>query len=335
MQKLHIAKKYPLSKKWLDIEPFEDVTIINSIKVFLNGFCVKNHQQMAVTASAGSLKNNSKDRAYFELIERSSIVEYDINKQKKLTITNINKSLSEKIPSSDIFPTPINPEKWRYARSNGVAVHTSWKKACENAFHELFERDTILRSWYGEICPQKISLPKSLIPSSWNSLYHFEAYDFPRPGLLKTSMVIGYPKRNKIPLIYGFSAKTTKLSSLKSALQECIQRLGFLWGEDLPHTPPSFSPTPDFHQEYFLYPPNIKLLKSWLSGSHTKYYSHSKKQSLTNLKPLFLDLTPPHLKGKLFVVKAYSPTAIPLIFGQKKIAEDSTLPKELFIHPIA
>lgn len=335
--KYPLATKYPLHQSWQDVEVFKEKISVGHVNIFLSGFQLLGKENIQVTASAGSLKNDPQRRAYFELLERCSIVEsnHAIKNLSKIPLSYFNRSHKATVLKSQLFPQSSNPNFWRYARSNGVAAHTSWRNACKNALNELYERDTIIRSWYGEIVPKKLSIPKNFVPKEWFKIYDFEAYSFPNSTPSEVSILIGFPKLKSSPTIYGFGSGSSEANALLSSRKECFQRLGFLWGEDIPKKSPNFSPSPDFHQEFFLYPPNVKLLKSWLSGGHTKYMSNIKKPSPAKYKTLFFDLTPPHLRGKLYVVKAFDPDAIPLVFGKKKLMKESNLPKNLIIHPIA
>ena len=42
------------------------------------------------------------------------------------------------------------------------------------------------------------------------------------------------------------------------------------WGEELPQELPDFAPTPDYHQELFLYPGSLARFRDWL-GDQTVY----------------------------------------------------------------
>src|SRR5579883_1399615 len=173
---------------------------------------------------------------------------------------------------ADVFPESPCPERWRYARSNGVALHRSWRGACDRAAAELVERDRVLRSWYGEIAPRRRALPDASVPNGLRAHADWIACELPArasaPGAaraLSVVVVAGIPRQASTPLVYGFGAGAGARAAARAA-SEAVQRFGFLFGEDIPREPPRPSPTPDFHQEFFLYPPSHELFVAWLDG---------------------------------------------------------------------
>ena len=108
-----------------------------------------------------------------------------------------------------------------------------------------------------------------------------------------------------------------------------MQRLAFLWGEDLPSEQVEPSPTPDFHQEFYLYPPNHARLTEWLAGQLKSRHALQRRLPLFDGNPVtYIDLTPAALRGKLAVAKAVSPSARQLRFGVP------SYPRNAVPHPV-
>src|SRR5262249_46891847 len=138
------------------------------------------------------------------------------------------------------------------------------------------------------------------------------------------------------PLVYGFAARDTVADAVAAAGSECLQRLGFLFDEPLPDSPPSPAPTPDFHQDYFLFPGHHQKLRGWLRGDHLAYRGClGLGRSDAPEEPLYADITPPSLEGRLFVAKALSRSHVPLAFGLGHPMLSSAAPPEFAVHPIA
>jgi hypothetical protein len=137
-------------------------------------------------------------------------------------------------------------------------------------------------------------------------------------------------------MLCGFGARPTRERALAVAASECIQRLGFLWGEEIPIRCPDFSPTPDFHQEFFLWPSARERLHRWLAGEHREVgLAFIESGSALNRERQFVDMTPPELAPRLFVAKAVPDREISLVFGDGHPAVTGQMPEGLRIHPIS
>jgi hypothetical protein len=141
------------------------------------------------------------------------------------------------------------------------------------------------------------------------------------------------------PLAYGFAAHLSREDAIKAAANEAVQRLGFLLGEPIPQAVPSFSPTPDFHQEFFLFPPSHELLRRWLEGNPDASGSQGGTavddgRRHRDDEVLFVDITPNHLRGSVFVTKALCSSAEPLVFGEPAPHRANT-GEARRVHPIA
>jgi hypothetical protein len=144
-------------------------------------------------------------------------------------------------------------------------------------------------------------------------LYTFEAYDFGHC----VAGVFGFPAESHYPFIYGFAGRATLNLALKHAATEMLQRLGFLWGEKLSGDLPEFSPTSDYHLEYFLSSEGVGRARDWLDGKNFKRFRlvyPSKRRNEGN-QYQYQDITPISLVSKIHVVRAASQSRIPLTFG--------------------
>ncbi len=191
------------------------------------------------------------------------------------------------------------------------------------------ERDRLLRSWFGELTPERVALPESALPTALSNAYVFEAFSFGAPDR-EVMGVFGFPTKNG-PMAYGFSAAADAGEALERAAAECVQRIGFLWGEPLPEREPEPLLGPSFHQEFFLFPPSRRRLVAWLRGEHRGRCTLRSSQ----LEPAqFVDLTPAAFEG-LFVAKAIPRGELQLTFGVGHPGVTGALPRELSVHPIA
>lgn len=316
---------YPLSNKWGKIELFSETVIIEKHALDLIGLSVTNSEQMEVTASAGDWQQKIDNdetlisRAYYELLERTSICE----------------AMNDNI-LSQYFPQRQQPTDWQYAKSNGVAAGANFEFAKNAAYAELFERDAILRSWYGATVIQSVSIdklsdsPLCFIPKTQVKFYQF----FSEPNLHVIAAFL-FSENVEIPTTFGFAAHTSFTKAIDKAAQECSQRLGFLYGEPPVEDYPEFSATPSYHQDYFLRFKSHALLKEWLNNEHYKQ-CHSEQQLPTlSTKTTYIDITPRHLKNQLHIIKAVNDTCLPLIFGLTHQFAPPNFSKEWLIHPIA
>ncbi|MBF0442373.1 MAG: hypothetical protein HQK54_10750, partial [Oligoflexales bacterium] len=116
--------------------------------------------------------------------------------------------------------------------------------------------------------------------------------------------------------------------------KECIQRLGFLWGESIPDKPPELSPTPLFHQEFYLCPENRIHLRNWVDGKHFRKDQSHRALHETEVKYVELNRVK-EITDNFYVAKAISKNTIPLVFGDwlsEKIEKEYG---HLVVHPIA
>jgi YcaO cyclodehydratase, ATP-ad Mg2+-binding len=332
-----LRERYPLPEQWEEPTLFLETTTVGVIDIHVAGICARNRAGDIATGSAGDLLESPLNRAYFELLERASIITMWSTMGTILPTRSAIGAPTAHVPRDVIAPTSCDHDRWAHARSNGVAAGRTWQEACNRAEWELVERDRVLRSWYGELGCSPLEIPRAMVPPALYSLYWFEAYVFgeSEASNVQVAGVFGFPKHDDAPMLYGFGARPQLDQALTVAASECIQRLGFLWGEEIPSVQPVFSATPDFHQEFFLWPGAHERLHRWLAGEHRQL-----AQAIVGSVPVvrcdrrFLDMTPAELTTKLFVAKAIPAGEMLLVFGDGH-PDLHGLPDDLRIHPIS
>ncbi|MBN9160951.1 MAG: hypothetical protein BGO98_48875 [Myxococcales bacterium 68-20] len=349
----------PLPEGWSVPESCEDVIVVDGLSIRRAGIASVAPDGEEITGSAASLDEahageiSAASRSWFELLERASIVEAMRAPAAAYELRTASGTFVRTCAHRDLFPESDDPSTWRYARSNGVAIHGDWSRACERALWELAERDRVLASWNGEVRPLRIDgAPVGL---GATTCYDWSAWLFPEEGADSFSRgisvvgVFGFPTRPDAPLAIGFAARPDRQAALDDATREAVQLLGFLWGEPVAEVSASTEPTAmghlDFHQAHA----HHSLLRSWLAGEHVRADAARLHDSPTLLgaqatrnrtvgrigaeEVLFADLTPRWLGGGLRVAKAICATARPLVFGESPLSAD--VPVERRIHPIS
>ena len=334
-----LQREFPLSEQWERPSVIRHVTQAGDTQIQLAGLSTVDRAGQYVCGSAGQLTGSPLARAYYELIERTAVIEAMGQVHKAFEIRDLQCEIVGNACNGDIFLQSPDEKHWRYARSNGVAVGVDWEDATRRAGLELTERDRVLRSWYGEFTPQKVELSSGLVPRSLDQYYEFETYLFASAGAqcdaTTVAGVFGFPRFDSAPLVFGFGARCEVNAALAAATCECLQRLGFLWGESIPQDLPVFAPTPDFHQEYYLHPPHQIQLRDWLRGDHAKFAGVLADGPPEQGATYFVDLTPEALQTKLVIVKALPASELPLTFGRGHPRLRRAPPEPLAIHPIA
>jgi hypothetical protein len=329
-----------LPEGWSEPAVVEDVVIVDDVKLYRAGLSSVAPDGEEITSSAAEPTGSPLGRSYFELLERVSTFEALRSRRLFYELWTSERQLAGFLPASEVFPESDEPNRWRYARSNGVALHASFSGACQRALWELAERDRVLRSWYGEIVPRRLPLEAAKSPLAAARSYDFRAYAFPDPGTVwsrgvHVAGIFGFPRRAEAPLVYGYAGRDDLGAALEAAQREAMQLLAFLWGEPIPDGPAGAAPTPLHHLERFLWPKNHELLRRWLDGRHAKLAKRTTptRTDRSACEAFFVDLTPAWLGGGLSVAKAVAAPAAPLAFGDAPFA--SHLPQELRLHPIA
>lgn len=319
--------KYPLPAGFALADTFVDQVTVGGLQLSLAGLAARGANGLA-TGSAASRAESPHERAFFELHERCALLEVRQHKPSLPLCTRAGEARGV-AGYGEIFPESDNPEQ-AFSLSNGVAIGPSFEFACERAVRELVERDGVLGSWYGlddllvEPCPDDEAA------SALAEWYDFQFRTVARSGY-QVGLALGLPKSDQAPLLLGFAARRTPQQAVGAALDEALQRLGFLWGEPLPNQEPEFSPTASYHQECSLLPAARAQIKRWFNGEHRSHRGVVERGA--EGEALFADLTPAHLEGSLWVIKALQPAALPLVFGRGY--PNSNVPEPLLVHPIA
>lgn len=339
---VHLTKllaRYPLPTQWNGPELFSEEFNLESLSLLSVGLS-STRGDLEVVGSASNFPTqsiSSLERAYFELLERISILEFENKTKDTLPLLDMRGNPVEEIPFRDAFKTSETPNLWNFSRSNGVALHSSFQEACERSLLELWERDTFLDYWYLQKQPSSlVALPQEST-YGLDKFYNLKVASFePRfQEPLFVMSVFAFPKQAhpRAPFVFGLAAAREQNNALEKSLNELHQRLSFLWGESIPSEIPALEPNADFHQEYYLHRTGIRKIKNWLTSS-----TQGKSEQCYETKRLatrFIDITPETLKGKLFVSKAFSEELQPLTFGWHKPIQYPMLSDELVIHPIA
>jgi hypothetical protein len=326
----YLKDEYPLSQEWRDIQAFEHSVTVCDVNIVLFGMSATHKSGKEISASSihdfEHIASGGLAAAYFELLERTALIE--ASSVPHFPIINYLGEEFGQIDYTRVFPGSPDP-RWKYSLSNGISANIGREAACKSANFELIERDLILRSWYDNLKSIKVSNWVEF-PTSFNDNYDIQSYSFSNSDQdCSVVGIFGFPKIH-IPLIYGFGARATIDEAIAVAKRECIQRLGFLWGESIPSQAPTLKCTAEFHQAFYLYPPHHIKLRNWLDNDLGRMM-HVPTCKIENRQ--FIDLTPDHLKHKMYVVKALLKSEIPLTFGLprscNRIYPDRT------IHPIA
>jgi hypothetical protein len=333
----HLFERYPLAPAWSRPTVVEDTYDADGVELRRAGVSSKSPAGEEIVGSAAERGQRPLTRAYFELLERASTIEWLRSQPSRCDLLTRGGAHATTRPWADIVPESVDPLRWRYARSNGVALYTDWQNASERALWELCERDRVLRSWYGETVPERTPLAGEATSLQEARSYEWLAYSFPGSDRAEFSRgvhvvgVFGIPTTGSAPFVSGYGARPSGDDALRAAVREATQLLAFLWGEPLPAAAPPPAPTPAFHLDAYQWGGRHALVRRWLEGHHAAYGALLPKRPKGEEKVLFVDLTPGWLTG-LRVAKAVCPAALPLIFGEDPLA--AHLPTELRTHPI-
>ncbi|MDF2694029.1 MAG: YcaO cyclodehydratase, ATP-ad Mg2+-binding [Labilithrix sp.] len=353
LQSAKSSSRPRLPEGWSDPESVEDVIAADGLSIQRAGVASIAPDGEEITGSAAALVLSTarsadvldeacapSTKAWFELLERASVVEALRSTSARYELRTFAGTSARIAARRELFPESDLPASWRHARSNGVAIHSGWRRACERASWELAERDRILASWHGHVRPDRIEVGSLGLETA---SYEWSAWSFPeeRPGSFSSGIevvgVFGFPTMPDIPLALGFAARPDRAAALDDATREATQLLGFLWGEPVVEPSTDVPPTAFGHLDFHQPRERHRLLRSWLAGEHTQY-AHLDPQAPPRdrereAEVLYADLTPAWLEGDLRVVKAFCASARPLAFGDAPFG--AHLPEERRIHPIS
>src|SRR5258708_7249151 len=148
-----LRQSFPLGESWRDPKAYEEVVSIHGVEIALAGLAAESTEGEVVTGSAADVGEIPLPRAYFELLERTSIVAVGREPRGQWPLRDLDGEGYGMATSSQLAPVSPDPARWRYARSHGVAGASSWRDACFPASLELIGRDRIPRSCYGPLAP--------------------------------------------------------------------------------------------------------------------------------------------------------------------------------------
>ncbi|MBC7659959.1 MAG: YcaO-like family protein [Chitinophagaceae bacterium] len=320
---------------WTFEPVFREKTQIEEVDIFLCGMQAHHPKWGGVVGSSANHGAYPENSAWYELVERIAILKAIQEKQLFLRDPQSEKIIGT-IDGTKAFPSTFSDEA-QYAKSNGVALFNAWPEACRRATLELVERHLILASWIGYHKPERITQVPQTELSRLERIYRVEHYNLGTQRVsslaapVAVTAVVLWPKDPKHPLIYAFGGGETRAESIVKAETETWQRLGFLWGEELPQSEPEFAPNQLYHQELYLFTKQHGRIESWLSGA----FFNPKLPALAPLLSMkFIDLSSDqtlHFK----VAKAIAEEAIPLVFGKWRGGVFAGIDADRLIHPIA
>jgi len=318
----HLCQEFPCAPHWGRPEVFSDVAEIEGVRFYLDGLAASADADKTATGSAASVVGHELRRAYFELVERTCLLDAIDAPEPELELLDAAGNALGSCDRRVAFPVSPAGSSWAYARSNGVAAGADWAAACAAAQAEACERHYVLSAWYGFSVPEPLLLERG-IERQLSAVYDFEAVRFPAPrddGIEPSLHVIGcfgFPKRSEAPFLAGFGAAPELHAAEQRALRETLQRLGFLWGEAIPEQEPEFGRTADYHQELYLWPPMQARVHAWLAGAHAgrlgPFPAAARASSERGVG--FVDITPEHLSSRLRVAKMVTGVGLTLTFG--------------------
>jgi hypothetical protein len=307
---------YPLPVGCRLDERYLERVRIGELELFTVGLLASSDAVASVTGAAADLGGFPVDRAYFELLERLSMLLARAGVERLELRDPAGKRRGSRAPSQ-VFVPDRAPDQVRASLSNGVALHRTWADACAAAVCELVERDRVLRSFEGEVAPVRLRDHDPALERALAEHYAVEAYGFDPPAVPLCYHAAGlflFPRAPHDPIAYGFAAALSGEAALESATREALQRLAFLYGEEIPMRAPTPAPTADYHQEHYLYPPEHERLREWLTARRP--VSPAGSVSFFDGDGVrFADLTPGSLRERVAVARASSRDARILRFG--------------------
>ena len=289
---------------WVLFDEFCEEQDILGKSVFLNGFAARNSDRVETFGSTAQVGQFNPRIAEYELLERIVVLE---SGQKPENAQWKEKSLDgaetgQTLPQGLVFPHSDNPSEFSYSKSNGVALHSSWGAAAHGAVFELVERQSILMSWLGWTKPviwKDVDQLQDWLGQTYD--IYWAEFDPLSTNIFKSDVasygVFLFPKDKGAPLVYGFGSHLDPAKAKIKAKNEAVQRLGFLWGEEIPQDPPDFSPTPLFHQDFYLYEKSHDLVLKWLHGD----YFEPSARSHIRLEIQLVDLSLPEMSKEFCV----------------------------------
>lgn len=271
---------------------------------------VRNNSTPAIGSAAGEQPSDA--RARFELLERMAVVDAMANAEALFPIRDLDGTIQGERASSELFPRS-GAERWEYARSNGVAIGSSWAHACQHARLELVERHAVLRCWYGDTALNPF---EQTVRNSRADIYDWQFASVPHAGAESVVVCIAFPLQPTMPLLRGFAADSTRDQAAARAMGECLQGLVFLFEEPIPDEAPAVATHPGYHLDLYLWPPNHSRLHRWMAGERRVEVDVPHRDSGRAGAVTYVDITPPALRDQnLWVARAIHEEMEPLVFG--------------------
>lgn len=326
---------YPLPEGWSTPERVCDAVDVCGLTLHRAAVSSSGPGGREVTGAGADTDEAPSARADFELLERVATLDAIASGHADYPAFHRRSRAVHRRPGREVFPESVDPARWCFSRSNGVALHASWDEACDRAHGEAIERDRVLRSWCGWITPAAIPLVGARLRALESTAHAWAAHRFGAPSRahdLEVVGVFGFPKSADVPIAIGYAARPTLGAAVDAAAREALQVLAFLWGEAIPSEAPAIGPSALHHLEHLLCPATHEGLRAWLAGAHARHGLRVAPPPVPGL-PSFVDLTPAWLGDGLRVAKAVIDGAIPLTFGDAPFA--AHLPPEVGPHPIA
>lgn len=329
---------FRLPDSWGALERVEDVIVADDVEIHRAGVATIGTGGEEACGSAAGVEPGAAERAWYELLERICTLEAARGESASYRLRSDGGDVVGSMASDRVFPQSDAPERWRYARSNGVAIHRDWKSACDRARWELAERDRVVRSWLGEILPRRLAtelIPRSVIRAT---SYDWRAYSFSDEQAdgfaddVEVVGVFGLPTRDGVPFVLGLAARPNLGDAVEAAASESLQMLAFLWGEEPPTDLAAVPPGAAQHLDRYQVRGAHELVREWLDDGHARYWTSERERRRTAAPVEYVDLTPPWLGDGLRVAKASCLDAVPLAFGDSPLT--AHLPKQLRLHPI-
>lgn len=326
---------FDLPAGWAAAELHQGSTRIDGLDLAYAGWVTTRDTGEEAHGAAIGEVSMAIEYAGYELLERCALVEA-ARATHSFSVKTASGVRCPSVPHQGVFPLSRRPELWNYSRSNAAAFGFDWAGACQRARWERIERDTILRSWHHRDV-RMVALPvHSHALKVLTSSFEISIYEFLREGDPSGVRVVGVFLLPQSPtalprICYGFAARDTLVAAMGSAEREALQRLAFLWGEDVDANP-VFRPDADYHQEVFLDEAGRSRIGEWLGSAQSSPFSWADERSLAEER--FADLSPPDAAGSYFVVRSLE-ARYPLYFGRPEAADLNWINPDLVLHPIA
>ena len=332
-----LASRYPLPEGYELQEPFIDQLQLGNFLIGMAGLlATKDDIQAETIGAAAGLGEVPIERAYFELLERTyTRLARDSDRTSFAEIDSQGNVVGELL-HSEVFG-PNQPDGiTTHSLTNGVAIQRTPEATCRSALSELAERDHLLRAWYGFTAVTPVAPPTGMLRTWAQEHYEVLACVFSTPSSahVHSAALLAYPHdAHRAPLLFASGGGSSTDEALARAERELLQRLAFLWGEDIPAQVPKASATVHYHQEYYLVPSNHRLLRDFMLRGHGQYKQPTQLKPFDVRQVRFVDLRMPGFPESLCLVRAVGGDALPVLFGQDQLA--SALPAPLQVHPIS